>query len=151
MAVASVKMNERKEPAFVSFQTKGDKYEGKLLAVEKIKVQNGFAKRYTLEQRDGQRIAFLGTAKIDALLSLDDVEHLIFVAYSGDNQAVVRDGKAMKEFVVHVSERPVRRVFVNTEGGQQIATFAEITVSTTGLDVTDADLPPLPDDDDFRR
>lgn len=130
--MTAVAMKERKEPEFVQFKGVGDRWEGKLLTIEKLKMDGGVVKRYVLELGNGERIAFLGTAKIDALLSADDIDHLVFVAYTGDSKTVIRDGKAMKEYRIAVSERPVRRF----QGK-----FVEITLSTTGLEITDEDLP----------
>jgi hypothetical protein len=107
----SIAMQERKEPDFISFQNVGDRIEGRLLSIEPIAVKNGQANRYTFDLLNGERKALLGTAKIDSLVSGDDIFHLVFIVFTGDNKAVGMDrGNAMKEFKVGVSERPVRRV-----------------------------------------
>jgi hypothetical protein len=126
-------MVERIEPRFVKFEDAGDMIEGRLVKIERIKTEGGTAARYTVEQPDFEEVCFLGVHQIDSKVRMDDKGHYIKVIYGGESKTVSKSGNAMKEFAVKVSKKlVVRDVDEN---------FSEFVVSTTGVEICDADIP----------
>jgi hypothetical protein len=127
-----IAMLERVEPKFIKFEGPGDSVEGKLLSIEKIKTEGGTAPRFTVEKHDYEMVSFLGTHQLSVKLRSDDIGHFIYVVYAGESEVGAKNGNKMREFKVAVSKRPVKRV--NDE-------FEEVTVSTSGVESTDSDIP----------
>ncbi len=98
-------MVERKDPRFVQFGD-GEMITGVLVSIERIKVNDKPASRYTVEDLDTKELcAFLGTFQIDAKLRPVDVGHVIEVRCEGTDSNVGRNGNSMKLFKVLVSDR----------------------------------------------
>lgn len=106
-------LEDRKEPDFVKFDREGQTAEGALIAISRVEVDGKPAVKYTLETQDGQKIAFLGTHKINVHLSRRDVGHYVYVKFEGENKNVTKNGRAMREFKVRVSPKPVIQVDPN--------------------------------------
>lgn len=96
---------ERTEPQFVRFKS-GDVLEGILVRIQRIPVNGKPALRYTV-RKDDQFTSFLGTYQINEKLQLGDLDHWIRVECLGDDPKVVRSGRSMRVFRVHVSRRVV--------------------------------------------
>lgn len=98
-------MVERKDPRFVQFGD-GESVTGVLVNVERIKVNDKMASRYTVEELESKELlSFLGTFQIDSKLRVADVGHLIDVRCEGTDPKVTKSGNAMKLFKVLVSDR----------------------------------------------
>lgn len=103
-----MQMRERTAPEFIRFSNPGDRIEGKLISVERTKVESGIANKYTVEKDTRDRVSFLGGVKLDELLGREDVGHFVFIALKGESK--ISGDRTMKEFVVSISAREVRRL-----------------------------------------
>jgi hypothetical protein len=104
----NVKMVRREEPEFVRFAAPGTVLEGTLVRIERMKVENGTANKYTVRAGSGKLACFLGTYAIDVLLYVQDVGRLIKVHYVGEDVTNVKQGQnARKIFEIDVADRMV--------------------------------------------
>ncbi len=109
-------MIEREEPKFVSFAT-GDVVEGVLLNIERIKVKDKPAIRYTVRLDDKTFASFVGTHHLNTKLRVDDIGHYVSITCQGEDTMVKRGDNCMKVFRVLVSENPVAsRAAITTDG-----------------------------------
>lgn len=114
MRAAMNSMKEREEPRFVEFKKVGDSVTGLLLKTESIEITDketgrlSRACRYLMQDPEtGERLCFLGTYQINQKLSPADRGRMVTVKFNGLDQNVVRNGNAMRDFKVLVSEEPV--------------------------------------------
>jgi hypothetical protein len=120
-------MEVREEPKFVQFST-GDVIEGLLLNIDRIKVKDNAAIRYTVQQDDGQSVSFLGTHQLNTKLRTTDRGHRIEITCEGEDTMVKRGDNCMKVFDVKVSKEVVTR-------------DAALLASSEIPEITDDDIP----------
>jgi hypothetical protein len=101
-------MELREEPKFVQFST-GDVIEGNLFAMERIRVKEKLAIRYTVQEESGAMLAFIGTHQLNAKLRPTDLAHRVEIRCIGEDTMVKRGDNCMKVFEVRVSKDPVIR------------------------------------------
>jgi hypothetical protein len=123
----TVTMEVREEPKFVQFST-GDVIEGLLLNIDRIKVKDNAAIRYTVQQDDGQCVSFLGTHQLNTKLRTTDRGHRIEITCEGEDTMVKRGDNCMKVFNVKVSKEVVTR-------------DAALLASSEIPEITDDDIP----------
>jgi hypothetical protein len=117
-------METREEPRFVKFST-GEVVEGTLIGIERIKVNEKMAVRYTVED-DGELVSFLGTYQLNVKIRPDDRGHKLIVRCVGEDTMVKRGENCMKVFEVQVSKERVR---------------ASASAPLESLGITDDDIP----------
>lgn len=120
-----VEMIERQEPRFVRF-TAGDVVEGVLVGLSRQSVGGKAAIRYTVEDADGEMVAFIGTHQINQRLRPTDVGHKVEIRCVGEDTMVRRGDNCMKVFEVLVSKHPV---------------MAKASGPVSDLGITDEDIP----------
>lgn len=131
---ADLRMQERKEPTFVKFETEGEFAEGVLLGIEQIEVgeDRKRAIRYTVrDPKTREAFAFLGTHQINTKITTEDKGHYVQVMYSGTDDNVQRNGNSMRLFRVLVSDKP----YVN------LAPARKVNTATDDTGITDEDIP----------
>ena len=77
---------KKASPDFVQFEEVGQHYAGKLISKGVVNFPNGDVGRYTLEDDEGNLIAFLGGAVIDRVLDTIEIGTDVYVEYTGDER-----------------------------------------------------------------
>ena len=119
-------METREEPRFIQF-VKGEVVEGILIGIDRIKVAEKPAVRYTLKADNDEVCSFLGTYQLNSKLRIEDKGHRISILYVGEDAMVKRGENYMRVFEVKVSKERF--------AGQPVGSIS------TALEITDADIP----------
>lgn len=95
---------ERKMPTLISFDEPGAFVLGTLLKVQPITVKGKTVLEYLVRERNGgETVKFLGTYQINQMIQIGDAGRDVYVAYTGEDDDVQRNGNSMKVFTVAVS------------------------------------------------
>jgi hypothetical protein len=77
--------------------------------MERIRVKEKLAIRYTVQEESGAMLAFIGTHQLNAKLRPTDLAHRVEIRCIGEDTMVKRGDNCMKVFEVRVSKDPVIR------------------------------------------